>query len=285
MSSPKRNVFIIKIINNLNNKLMKKIYTFILGIVLTGLFVINANAQVTTNSGSGLAPTYGSLALAITALNSATITGPVVITLTGNETAPAGGYSITQLGGSATNTITIQGSSSTVTAYSPQVAGQKYDAIFKIVGGDWITIQGFTMQENASNTVSTVASNTMTEFGVALFAASTTNGAQNNTIQNNTITLSSATKYQNAIGIFSTCASSSTNGVQVAASIAGTNSNNKFYGNTISGVAQGIYFLAPPQTATVFESGNDIGGSSALTGNNITFGLSLIHISEPTRPY
>ena len=236
--------------------------------------VVEANAQVATNGGSGLAATYTSLANAITALNAATITAPVTITLTGNETAPAGGYSITQLGGTVTNTITITGSGSTITAYTPQVAGQKYDAIFKIVGGDWITIQSFTMQENVLNTVSTLASNTMTEFGVALFAATTTDGAQNNTIQNNTITLSSATKYQNAIGIFSTCASSSTNGVLVAASIAGTNSNNKFYSNTISGVAHGIYFITPVQTATVFESGNDIGGSSAATGNTITFGAT-----------
>jgi hypothetical protein len=233
-----------------------------------------AFAQVTTNSSSGLAATYTTLADAIVALNAATITAPVVITLTGNETAPAGGYSITQLGGTATNTITIQGSSSTLTAYTPQVAGQKYDAIIKIIGGDYITIQNFTMHENSGNTVSAVGTNTMTEFGVALFATTVTNGAQNNTIQNNTITLSSATAYQNAIGIFSTCASSSTNGVQVATSIAGTNSNNKFYGNTISGVAQGFYFIAPAQTATVFESGNDIGGSSGATGNTITFGIS-----------
>jgi hypothetical protein len=231
------------------------------------------DAQVTTNGGSGLAANYATLADAITALNSATINSPVVITLTGNETAPAGGYSITQLGGTVANTITIQGSGSTITAYTPQVVAQKFDAIFKIIGGDYITIQNFTMQENSGNTVATLASNTMTEFGVALFAATATNGAQNNTIQNNTITLSSATKYQNAIGIFSTCASSSTNGIQAASNIAGTNSNNKFYSNTISGVASGFYFIAPAQTATVFESGNDIGGSSGATGNNITFGV------------
>ncbi|NVO01303.1 MAG: hypothetical protein HXX09_01240 [Bacteroidetes bacterium] len=231
-------------------------------------------AQVTTNSSSGLAATYTSLASAITALNAATITAPVTITLTGDETAPAGGYSITQLSGTATNTITIQGSGSTITAFSPQVAGQKYDAIFKIVGGDWITIQNFTMKENSLNTVATLANNTMTEWGVGLFATSTTNGAQNNTIQNNIITLSSSTSYQNAIGVFSNTASSATNTAQAAASIAGTNSFNKIYGNTISGVAWGVYFLAPAQTATVFESGNDIGGSSLSTGNNITYGKS-----------
>ena len=266
--------FTSRIILTSKHHLMRNIYVKLLMGLVFVFGVVGANAQVTTNGGSGLAATYTSLANAITALNAATITAPVTITLTGNETAPAGGYSITQLGGTVTNTITITGSGSTITAYTPQVAGQKYDAIFKIVGGDWITIQSFTMQENVLNTVSTLASNTMTEFGVALFAATTTNGAQNNTIQNNIITLSSATKYQNAIGIFSTCASSSTNATLAAASIAGTNSNNKFYSNTISGVAHGIYFITPVQTATVFESGNDIGGSSAATGNTITFGAT-----------
>ncbi|TBX65986.1 hypothetical protein EZL74_11475 [Flavobacterium silvisoli] len=235
--------------------------------------VFGVSAQVTTNGGSGLAGTYGSLSAAITALNGATITSPVVITLSGNETAPAGGYSITK-SGTSTNTITIQGSSSTITASSGLTAGSKTDAIFKIIGGDYITIQNFTMVENSANTTAAVATNNMTEFGVALFAASTTDGAQNNTIQNNIITLSSATGYQNAIGVFSTTASSSTNGAQAAASIAGTNSNNKFYGNTISGVAHGFYFISPAQTATVFESGNDIGGTSSATGNTITYGIS-----------
>jgi len=267
-----------KMQQNLGEKSRRQYSYWKLALLTMGLMLImvgKVDAQnVATNGGSGLAANYATLAVAITALNSATINSPVVITLTGNETAPAGGYSITQLGGTFTNTITIQGSGSTITAFTPQTSGRVYDAIFKIIGGDYITIQNFTMQENSGNTVATLASNTMTEFGVALFAASATNGTQNNTIQNNIITLSSATKYQNAIGIFSTCASSSTNGAQAASNIAGTNSNNKFYSNTISGVASGFYFIAPVQTATVFESGNDIGGSSGATGNNITFGVS-----------
>jgi pyridoxine 5'-phosphate synthase PdxJ len=55
-------------------------------------------AQVTTNGGSGLAASYPSLAEAIDELNSATISSPVVITLTADETAPASGYMITASG-------------------------------------------------------------------------------------------------------------------------------------------------------------------------------------------
>ena len=49
------------------------------------------NIAVTTNGGSGLAATYPTLAAAITALNAASITSPVVISQNGPETAPAGG--------------------------------------------------------------------------------------------------------------------------------------------------------------------------------------------------
>src|SRR6185369_2833225 len=90
-----------------------------------------ASAQVAvTNPGNttpGLAAAYGSLAAAITDLNAQTaISGPVIITLTGNETAPAGSgttggvYIITgspsTLGASAANNVLIEGSASNITS-------------------------------------------------------------------------------------------------------------------------------------------------------------------------
>ena len=59
-------------------------------------FTVTGTNYVTTNNSSGLASSYPTLAAAITALNAATITSPVVITLYGNETAPVGGYNITK---------------------------------------------------------------------------------------------------------------------------------------------------------------------------------------------
>ncbi len=254
----------------------KYVVAFLLSLVLSLAGLQQVKAQVATNSGSGLAATYPSLASAIAALNLATITGPVTITLTGNETAPNNtGYYITATG-TAANTITIQGSSSTITA-GTNTANGSMDAVFKIIGGDYITIQNFTIQENSANTVTaTGATNTMTEAGILLIHASATDGAQNNTIQNNIITLSSV--YANAVGILSTSSSTTSNaspGANTstdATSTAGTNSNNKIYGNTISSVAYGVMFICPPVTATVFETGNDIGGSSLTTANTITYG-------------
>jgi hypothetical protein len=250
---------------------MKKNHLFIFVLaIFTNIFVQNVSAQVTTNSSSGLAASYSSLANAITALNSATLTGPVIITLSGNETAPIGGYVITQSGGTSTNTIVIQGSSSTITAFSPQTIASINDAIFKIIGGDYISIQNFTMQENAGNTINTTAAlNNMTEFGVALFYASDTNGAQYNIIQNNTITLNRT--YKNTIGIYSNASHTATVMTTLAnASTAnGANSFNKVYSNTISNLNFGIVFIGS-STAGALDNGNDIGGSSIVTGNIIS---------------
>ena len=114
-----------------------------------------------------------------------------------------------------------------------------------------------------------------------LFLTTATNGAQNNIIQNNTITLGST--YQNAIGVFSSSSSSSTNTTLAASSTAGTNSNNKFYSNTISGVAYGMYFICEPITATINQSGIDIGGTSAASANTITFGNAVLSDIGMTR--
>ena len=95
------------------------------------------NVTVSYGTSTGLASSYTSLALAITALNIATINSPVTITLASgyNETAPAGGYSITKTG-TSTNTITIQGFSTSVRnviTAPAQTSGNLNDAIFKLI--------------------------------------------------------------------------------------------------------------------------------------------------------
>jgi hypothetical protein len=241
-------------------------------LALLGLFimfgVLGVNAQVTTNGGSGLAGSYPDLTAAITALNAATITSPVVITVGGAQAAPAGGYSITA-SGTSTNTITISGGSNTVTASAALTVGNLNDAIFKIIGGDYITIQNFTMQENAGNTVTTAASNTMTEWGVALLYATATDGAQNCTIQNNTISLNRT--YANTFGIYANATHTAT-AVTASASATGAtggNSGLKIYGNNISNVNLGICVVGPTAAADQ-NNGVDIGGSSVSTGNTIS---------------
>ena len=239
-------------------------------------------AQVTvinpTNTTPNLAATYTSLNNAITALNAITsISGPVTITLNaGNpQTAPAGGYVI-QFSASTTaaNSITITGSNNTITAFASQTAGNLNDGIFKIIGADYVTIQNFMMQENGANTTTTAGTNNMTEFGVALFRVSATDGAQHNTIQNNTISLSLT--YSNTFGIYSNSRSTASAVTATAdiTNVSGSNLGNKIYSNAISNVNYGIIFNGSA-TAAYMDDGNDIGGSSLATGNTITnWGIS-----------
>lgn len=227
------------------------------------------NAQVTTNGGSGLAATYTSLDAAITALNTATITSPVVITLAASnpQTAPAGGYEI-KAEGSSTNTIRIVGNGNTITASNALTSGSLSDAIFKIIGGDYITLEGFVMTENAANTTSVAGTNNMTEWGVALLYTTLTNGSQNNTIKGCTIDLDRT--YQNTFGIYSNCNHSATAPTSAvpASSNAGGNNGLTIIGNTITDVNIGIVVLGP-SPAGAEQDGLIIGGSLA-NANTIT---------------
>jgi Ig-like domain CHU_C associated len=272
---------------------MKKLFTLLLTIGTT----MSVLGQVTTNGGSGMSATYATLAAAITDLNTKTITAPVTITLlTSNpQTAPAGGYVINATG-TAANPITIvgAGAGSTINASAAHTAGRLDDAFFKIVGGDYITIDGFKMQENAANTNIVAGTNTATEWGIALLYASTTDGAQNNTIQNNTITLNRL--YLNTFGIYSSTRHAATTVSTAtvtadATTSAGANSFNKVYTNAINNVNFGIVFIGSGLAGgAAVDNGNDIGGTSAGTGNTITnWGLgaatSAAYVSLTTNNY
>lgn len=229
---------------------------------------IAVQAQVTTNGGSGLQATYSSLEAAITALNAATITSPVVITLTASnpQTAPAGGYEI-RAEGSATNTIRIVGNNNTITASAALTAGNLNDGIFKIIGGDFISLEDFSVTENAANTVTDAATNNMTEWGIAILNASTTNGSQNVTIKGCTIDLNRT--YQNTFGIYNNCNHSATAPTTaVPATATGTSSGLTIIANNITDVNVGIVVIGPTP-ANAENDGITIGGS-AVNGNTIT---------------
>lgn len=266
---------------------MRKIYCLLLAVCIA----VVANSQVTvnvtnpTNTTPNLAASYPSLALALTDLNAVTaMSGPVTLTcVTGSETAPsAAGFTIGSATLnpvlSATNTVTINTSGGAVTLNAaaggtgtPSVAVQ--DGILKIVGADYITIDGLTLVDgNAANPA------TM-EFGIGLFKLNLNDGAQNNTIQNCTITLN---RINNASGSGPSVEGSrginvvnATDAAQITSltptTAAGTNSNNRFYSNTIQNCNYGIALngFAATTPFTTGDTGNDIGGSSGATGNTI----------------
>lgn len=270
------------------NYFMNKYFTKLLVALLFVLGTVGAKAQVTvTNPGNttpGLAASYLSLADAVTALNAQTaISGPVIIAVdpANPQTAPNGGYTITALltGASSTNMVTFEGNANTITASAALTAGVLHDAIFEIIGSDFITIQNFVMNENAANTTTAAGTNNMTEFGVALFYATTTNGAQNITIQNNTIDLNRT--YVNTFGIYSnsTHAATTITTSATATTTAGGNSGLKIYGNTITDVNMGIVVVGPTAVADM-NTGVDVGGAGLSTGNTITnFGTTTTGLS------
>jgi hypothetical protein len=232
---------------------------------------------------------FATVAAAATYLNANGTTGTGTIQFDvaagHTETVPATGIILSGLGsagslatGTASRPIVFKKNG---TGANPKLraalwsAGANFDGIVKIAGGDYITFDGFTLEENPGNTVVTTgATNTMTEVGFGLFIGAATNGAQNNTIKNCTVTLNE--NYPNSIGVFSTSASVAAGTTLAATSSAGTNSFNTIVSNTISNVAYGVYLISQPITSTVFETGNVIGGASPALGNTITFGNATI---------
>jgi hypothetical protein len=269
---------------------MKKIYVLLIAMIT---FAMSTFAQITvTVSGTAvttpaLAASYPDLATAVGALNgitSYTTNGTIVFTCTAgtSETAPATGLTI----GSATlnpllsstNTVTIIKAGGTVTLNAgaggtgtPGTAVQ--NGILNLVGADWITIDGLNFTDgNAANPA------TM-EYGIGLFKLSATDGAQNNTFQNCIITLN---RDNNATGTAPSVDGS--RGINVVSSLlatqttvltptaaSGTNSNNKFYSNTIQNCNIGIALIgfAAVSPFTLADQSNDIGGTVAGTGNTI----------------
>jgi len=251
---------------------MKKTYllTVLTVIYLHINFSSNVSAQITGTK--NIPGNYATLAIAIANLNSSGVgAGGVTLNLiAGNpQTAPVGGYRLTAIG-TAANTITINGNGNTITASASQPISSLKDAVFMIKGGDYITLDGFTIRENPSNTINNNGGvNNMTEWGIALLHSTPTNGAQNNTIKNCTISLNK--NYTNTFGIYSNTAHDTIdvqNGNDILA-VSGANNNNKIYSNSISNVGRPVCFVGSNNPAYM-DSGNDIGGYSSATANNIT---------------
>ena len=219
-------------------------------------------------TGTKYVPTdYSSLEAAINDLNNQGV-GPGGVTIileTGNpQTAPSGGYVITA-SGNPNSPIVIDGNGNTITSSNSLTAGALNDAFFKIIGGDNITIKNFVMIENPSNTNTTASTNNMTEFGVALFYATQTDGPQNCTIEGNTIQL--GPNYQNAFGIYANSrhnASSVTTTNEIT-SYSGAFHNLNIVGNTISSVNMGIVLVGSTTGAYMTNNVN-------ISNNNITYG-------------
>ncbi|TSJ44991.1 T9SS type A sorting domain-containing protein [Fluviicola chungangensis] len=246
-------------------------------ILCFALLILGSGSLFGQVSGTKTIPTdYATIAAFITDINTNGIgSGGVTLNVPSGytETAPAGGFTITATG-TVADPIIIQGTGGApkpvITASGALTSGALNDGIIKLIGSDYVTISGLDLRENAANTTTAAASNNMTEFGIALFYNTTTDGCQNVTITDNTISLGAT--YQNAMGIYANSTHNATNMTTGATATTGNNNNLTIRRNTISSVNLGIVVLGPTAAAD-HASGLTIGGASG-DGNSITFGLT-----------
>jgi len=225
---------------------------------------------------------FSSLASAVKYLNTYGVTGSGAITFNVaagyTETAPKRGIrlgsNVFNASQTAATPITFQrasaGTNPLITA-GLQDSASLVDAVILLRGADYITFDAIDVAENFGNTVTTSASNRMTEFGYALMYHDTTNGAQYNTIRNCNISLDRS--YTNAIGIYSNARHNpdSLNTKAVTDSINGPNSYNQIVGNNISNVNAGIWFVGDSKNG-FYSLGNRIHGNTIANygSQNIT---------------
>jgi trimeric autotransporter adhesin len=242
------------------------------------LMVFQKHSWAQLNGSYNIPGNYLTLQDAINDLNVQGVSGTVILNvIAGNpQAAVQGGYLIGGTGSSIlsgaystsfSKRVYITGNGNTVTAFSPQATGSLTDAIFKIIGADFVSIENFIIQENLSNTITAAASNNMTEWGIAFLYFTVNDGAKDNTIEDNIISLNRT--YQNSFGIYSNVNHSPANATTPIpmSSLSGSNSNLHIYGNQISNVNTGIAIIGSVMPYS------DIGliiGNSSSNGNTIT---------------
>lgn len=256
----------------------RKILPFILIIlaITCGQTAVQAQLTGTVTVPSGPYPT---LAAVITDLNTVGVgAGGVTINITaGNpQTAPAGGYLLgtatLNASTSAANTITFNGNGNLVTA--PVGTSTSLDGIFIIRGTDYVTINNLNLTESAANTTATTAM----EYGYAFFnlnSAAPFDGCQNNTIQNCTVTMN-RTIATPSKAIFMAHQVYTSTAVLSPTATADMHNNNRFYSNTLRNCITAVYIGG---AASANDTGNDVGGTSAGTGNTITNVIGALYSS------
>ncbi|QQL49133.1 beta strand repeat-containing protein [Mucilaginibacter ginkgonis] len=256
--------------------------------IIAGI-TVDARAQL---SGTFTIPgDYATISAAVTALNTSGVgTGGVTFNIAAGYTETLSAtISLTATGTSA-NPIIFQksgsGANPQITSYTGTAVANTsgttlvLDGIWRFVGSDYVTIDGIDLVENAANTTNAQ----QMEYGYGMFKTST-NGCQNNTIKNCSISLSASNNAtatsatgpvpNGSTGILITNAVFTNSNAALGINTAiGPNSNNDIYSNTISNCFNGIEIIGYNATAANIpyaDAGNDIGGSSAATKNTISY--------------
>jgi hypothetical protein len=243
---------------------MKKLFLLFISFMLSGI----SFGQLT---GTKTIPgNYATIASAIADLNTQGVgAGGVTFNIAAGyaETFASSttGY-ITSNTGTSANQIIFQksGSGANPKITAPTGTGTM-DAIICFSGVSFITFDGIDIQEKAANTTAT----TQMEWGYAILKASATQGSQNITIKNCTVSLHKT--YAATYGIYSNNHTTAAMMQLIITTTSGQNSNNRFYGNTITNCNNGICLYGygdPTAPYTYYDQGNDIGSVKGNTMNN-----------------
>jgi len=203
-------------------------------------------------------------------------TAPITITATGTASAPI----VFQKSGSGANPLITRTDAGSL---ATSVIGGAGDAIIRLEGTDYITFDGIDVTANDQGI----------EYGYLTHKPSGTDGCQNVTIKNCTITMNKGTSGY-VVGIYignGTTSVSSADGVTVTAN-SGKNQNITIIGNTITDVHAGIIVRGSSATGyydsdiTIGQSGagntiTNFGGGNAST----TYGIYFIYVNNPTVAY
>jgi hypothetical protein len=244
------------------------VFTPVTPVPMSGSFGIGAGLDFTTLSSAAMA------------LNINGISGPVVLTIA-SGTYDDVFHLVDVAGTSSTNTITLRGDGGTV-ILSPSNGSQSTsgpgasagDAIIRLDGTDYVTIDGLSLTQNAKNTAAALKFNMGVSVNNSVLNSTPQSGAQFNTFKNLSINLGGGGVTAGLIGIRLGTAGTAPGTYNFAL----TNSFNTIQDVSISGFhAAAIKFFG--HSVTVPDSGNKITG---VIGRN-TLGPVVGGIGSDTR--
>jgi len=184
-----------------------------------------------------------------------------------SETFSVSSAGLITASGSADNPVIFQksgsGANPLITASTPGVGIMDYIICFS--GVDFITFNGIDIHENPANSESL----SQMEWGFAVLKSSETSGSQHITVKNSSISLNSSNSA--SYGVYSNNHTVSSSAQLVISNLSGTNSNNKFFGLTISNAYNAFYFYGRSDGSpfTFYDQDNEIG----VGGYNNIYGL------------
>ncbi|MCX6165039.1 MAG: hypothetical protein NTU73_09335, partial [Ignavibacteriae bacterium] len=179
---------------------MKKLFT-LFGIAMCFILLGNSSSFAQLNGTYTIPGSYATISAAVTAVNSAGVSGPVIFNVAAGFTESIAAPILLTATGTVANTITFQksgaGANPLITrtdagSNTTSTLGGQGDAIIIIQGSDYVTFDG----------ISVTASLSSIEYGYYLRKASITDGCKFVTIKNAVITMTKGTSAYIA-GIYS----------------------------------------------------------------------------------